>query len=1328
MKTSNLLIVMALTFLLLGTKAYPQFTNYTSKDGLSFNNVEHISEDDEGLIYVATFDGLNVFNGTDFKIYNPNNTEGFSLKISCTLPIKQGFVLIGTMDRGLFLMDKYNQRILPLKLSSSSSTSSTSITSMFMDSKHMVWLGLGNGSIITFNRSDITQDNTISDINSIEVTNTANTIKSFAELDGFIFSAGNGSRITRIKKDSKNYIIDQPLDLINCHQVYDMKVINKALFIGTDKGLYKVDHLQNLQQNLSLKMPWRLSNTIVRSLSVHNKDLWIGTEGDGLFKFSEFGEELEHYFYSDNKRNALNSNYALCTLIDSNENLWVGTWYGGINLLSLHKKSIQSVYDSESEVNLFSNIIWTITEGPNNDYYLGTHGKGLCSYSLPDKNFKSISTDKDLKSISSLYYDKQTQLLYLGTWGQGVKIYDPIKQKLVNNKFDLQFLDESRIYSIVRGNDDNLWFGSFSEGLFKYSKNRNELERFSLTDDTFSSTLDIRSLLMDYEKNQLWVGSINHGLFRIQFFKNNAAPKIDHFSTFSNSNEKISVQNLFMDSDHKLWILCRDGMGHFDKTDGPQKSPILKDIVITGMAEDSAKNFWISTYKGISLLKRDTQEITSLIQNDTYSSVLYNPEKNMLLLASNHGLLLSPTHIEEKEKTLPKLIFSDLKIMDRKISPHESIEDHIVLKKKLNYSDTIVLPHFAQTFSLGINAIYFGENAKEPFRYRLKNFENSWNLSNNLATVVSYTNVPPGTYDLEVQTLNTSNEWSQNIRNLTIIKKKAWWFTNLAYAIYTLSLLCVFYWVAKEVKDRYKTKQELKLEKIKHERDYDLYQQKISFFTNISHDIRTPLTLILGPIEEILSNHAVEKEVEVKLQRMLKNARMLLNLVNQILDFRKAETGHIDMKIKQIQLNSFIQNIYYQFKESANNKEIDFDISIPEEDIILIADPYKLESILFNLLSNALKFTPRYRHVMILVAATDEFITIQVEDSGIGIQQSELDSIFTRFYQSKSSTGIQGTGIGMALVKKYVELHQGTITVKSTENIGSVFTIQFPIHQKSVDFEAFEPSLNLEIINPIAIDTAEIVQKKLSVLIVDDNPDILEYLKEILETDYRVLSATNGNDGQAIVNKKTPNIVISDIMMEGMNGIELCENIKTNINTSHIPVILLTAKNSTESKIEGYEKGADLYLEKPFNSKLLLTMVKKLIQHRETLKKKFLISTSVRDETASKSVDDLFIENIVTYIHDKISEPDFSIHSLAEKHHITTDQLYRKIKALTGLSTNHFIRLIRLKFAADLLAQKKYTIGEVVFMSGFNNASYFSRCFKNEFGVSPSDYEVSKNK
>ncbi|GAA3554434.1 two-component regulator propeller domain-containing protein [Snuella lapsa] len=1305
-----------------------QFVNYGTKDGLSFKSIDHLAEDDEGLIYAGTNEGLDVFDGNQFISIKPNGSEVTANNIVSILFLKKGYLLVSILNKGLFLYNKYEETLNELKLKDHNSAT-FSATALALDHKGLVWIGSSNGTVFTVLSDHLTsKSDNISEIELEEITQIPSKINQIYAFDDHILIASNSPGLIHIINKNEKIILLPPIYFENTTRIHRVNHVNNILFIGTDNGLYKIDDFSTFHTNNNHVKPWLLNQKIIRTISVHDDILWIGTEGNGLFKLSLEGDIHDNFVYSENKRNSINSNYILHTFVDRSNHLWIGTWFGGLNMLDLNKSNITFIYDIQNENNLFSNILWSLSKTPKDEIYVGTHGNGLAIYDRLAENFKSVLKTESIKSISSLYFDTVSNLLFIGTWGNGVWAYDINNKQLIKNKYDFKLLEADRIYAITRGPRGYLWIGSYNNGLFLFSEKEKKLKPIILSNNS-SKKVDIRCLYSDNANNKLFVGSLQNGIFELSIGKSGEIVNKKHYKYFENPDEKINAENMFMANDGKLWLQCRNGLGIISNDKKPYQISQLKEQVITSLCEDKQGIFWVSTYQGIFKINPKSMRSELIVKGHSFYDLLYLEKENLVLAASDDGLVKIDPEMSPLQMPISNILLQNLKVLDQNVRPNKPIRNEVILNKRLNYSDTIVLPHFTQTFSFDIVNVSYNKNQQGKIRYRLKSFDEFWNETNNKSANVSYTNLPYGSYVFQAQTSNEIKVWNSTVRELTIIKQRPWWLNIWAKLLYFLILTTSIYIIYKLIKERIRIKQELKIEKIKHEQENNLYQQKISFFTNISHDIRTPLTLIIGPIEEILSNRQIENNVFLKLQRVLKNSRMLLNLINQILDFRKVETDNLNLDKKQITLNNFIQNIYYQFNELAHSKAIDLELNFRDEEVILIADPVKLESILFNLISNAIKFTPKYGHIIIESFKKEEDIFITIQDSGIGIHPEEVDKVFTRFYTSKLNNFSSGSGIGMALVKKYVDAHDGNIDISSKLNSGTKFTIFFP----SLDGSSYEkyinsPDIDLQIAAAISINDKVNQEKKSVILVIDDNPEIINYLEEILKEDYKVLSAGNGKSGFDIANKKIPDLIISDVMMEELNGFELCELLKSNLSTSHIPIILLTAKNSTESKIEGFEKGADAYIEKPFSSRLLLTRIKKIITEREKLKKKFLISNSFTGDSLPSSVDKEFLDNIVSQIEEHISESDFSVQSLIDIVNMSQDQLYRKIKALSGLSINHFIRRVRLNKAAKLIAEGRHTISEVVYIVGFNNPSYFTKCFKAEFGMSPSEYISEKER
>lgn len=1316
---------------LIGEANELNFIQYKTTDGLSFNNVDFLAEDDEGLIYAPTNLGLNVFDGSNFTVYNQYNTEGFCNKVSSVLAFEKGYLLIGTVENGLFLFDKYKEQIIPLPCKEKYRISW--VTDIQMDDEHTIWIGSDDGKLYCINRVDLIESYKKGEaINLIQIDGLpALRINTLMPLGKGVLLGNNGPLMYRIRKSASEFIIDSPLSLASVKWVYKISVHNSMMFLGTDRGLFKLDNIKMLSYNetISLGNTWQLDGLIIRSISFHQQNLWVGTEGQGMFRIpvnASTSSDIENYAYSISKRHGINSNYILSSLVDSNENLWIGTWFGGLNKLDLKEQNYTFIYDLKNENDIFSNIIWSVAQGSNQNYWLGTHGNGLCQYRIGENNFSQVCELPEVKSVSSLFLNPQNKLLYVGTWGKGIRVYDErnmVRQARLEEAFSS--LNTDRIYSIIADPKQNLWIGSFNNGLQYYNQSTQKLTKIDLKVEG----ADVRFLLLDENRKVIWLASLQRGVYKLDFSDQWNLENTTRYSNFNGEDETIKPESFFLDRENRLWILTRDGFGYFDEQiQDPRKIEPLKGNIVTGMTEDKNGFLWLSTYKGIHRINRETFETESMLNDYSFHSVSCDKKHDFIIASSDEGLVRITPNEQLQDRNFPKIRLSGLKIFDQEIKPETELRGQIILPRHINYCDTLVIPHFGHTFSLRLNALLFSGVQKEKIQYKLEAFEAIWNEQPGTTATAVYTNVPPGEYRLKVKVTNEQNEWSPE-RVLVIIKLKPWWGTNFALFVYFLLMGGIVFLVIREINIRVKIRQELKIERIKQEREHELYQQKAVFFTNISHDLRTPLTLIVGPLEEMLESKQHSEKVEQTLQRMLKNARMLLNLINQILDFRKAETNNLKLDLKKINLNDFLRNIYFQFNELAQNKKIDLELLCPDESVVLIADPHKLESVLFNLLSNSIKFTPSYGSILIEYKEEPDFVNIMVSDTGIGMDEKELPNIFNRFYQLKPSGNSLGTGIGLNLVKRYVDLHRGKIDIQSSPGKGTHFYIHFPKYADVTPFDEFN-SLPMSMSSDLMkIESQNTVQEKKGqvLVVIDDHQDILDYLTDILSPTYHVFTALDGKSGLSLVARKNPDLVISDVMMDDMDGLAVCKQIKSNLNSSHIPVILLTAKNAVEDRIDGFDSGADEYIEKPFNSKLLLTRVRTLIEHRQLLKKRFLLSDLQNSEPAPSSVDDRFMKRIMEIIDKNMADSDFSVPGLVDEMKMSQDQLYRKVKALTGLSINHFIRLLRLKKAAQLLTEKNYTVSEVVFQTGFNNPSYFTKCFKAEYGVLPSDYVLKKH-
>ena len=694
---------------------------------------------------------------------------------------------------------------------------------------------------------------------------------------------------------------------------------------------------------------------------------------------------------------------------------------------------------------------------------------------------------------------------------------------------------------------------------------------------------------------------------------------------------------------------------------------------------------------------------------------------------------------------VPKIALTNLKLGDHYISIKD---ENSVLKRTFSETDELVLSYTEDVITFEFTSLDYSAPNKNRYAYKLENFNEDWIYSGSLRSA-TYTHLPFGEYVFRVKGSNNDGVWNEEGITLNLIITPPWWSRWWTYIIYSFLFLSILYIIRRYELNRLKLKNQLKVEKIEIDTLRNLDQLKSHFFANISHEFRTPLTLILGQIESVLSSNIETKE-KGKLQVATRNARRLLTLINQLLDLSKLEAGSMELNAGQHNIVSFLKSLFYSFESLADNQKITLRFENQLENIPVVFDPDKMEKVFYNLISNAFKFTSAQGEIKVSLKIIEPSkVEICVKDTGIGIPADRISHIFDRFYQidSSSTREQEGTGIGLALTKELVELHRGKICVKSELNEGTVFIIHLPLGElktnkelspeKSTNYSTFvdipddnetELILNDEHweLNISNSDTKILVtgQNEI-VLIAEDNADVRAYIREQLENDYKILEAKNGEEGFSIAQNEIPDLIISDVMMPKKDGYQFCKEIRNDEKTSHIPIIMLTAKAGLDDKIEGLETGVDAYLTKPFSARELRVRVKNLIYQRKQLRKRFSKSIILKpSDVSAVSVDQIFLEKTIRTIEKHFEDEQFGVEKLADEMNMSVSQLNRKLNALVDQPPGQLIRSFRLQRAADLLKQNAGTVAEICYRVGFNDQAYFSRAFKKQFGTSPSEYKI----
>ena len=904
-----------------------------------------------------------------------------------------------------------------------------------------------------------------------------------------------------------------------------------------------------------------------------------------------------------------------------------------------------------------------------------------------------------------------------------------------------------------------IWIGTFSNGLHYFNAKESKFHHCNTKPFQVNGEMnsDVRTVLADSD-DVIWVGSTT-GLFKVMtrdFITFSVTSFRDKMSEkLKNHKSTHTINTLYQAKNKEIWI-GTDGAGLFSYN---KKSDVLQWFInFKGLSEKSVASIvesndgfiWLSGKKGITKLDLKNKTTVNYSTDDgllstdfNNNSVLKDENNGWLYFGSYKGLYyLNPKNVVKSKKEFP-VYFSDFKLFNKSVIP---LEKDSPLVKVISQTKKIILKHDQSVFTIDFIGVNYSFPAKNEYAYYLEGFEDSWNYVGNKQSA-TYTNLAPGNYVFKVKATEKNGIWNQKPLELQIEILPPWWKTSFAYLFYLLILLAAVYFVNQYFQNRFKEQQMIQFERQKTIQIEKLNNKKLQFFTNISHEFRTPLTLIINPLADILKNKNLDlpQGVLSKLQTIQKSSDRLSRLINELMDFNQLQFNKMTLQVQQIEVVSFTKEIVSFFDEEASSRRIDLRFESNKEEFKDWISPKMLEKIIFNVISNAFKVTPDDGKITVKIKVFDTldnfpligpdanypFFEINIEDTGAGLDKKDIKKIFDRFYQvnnlNKAYYG--STGIGLEVVRGFIELHKGKIEVESELGVGTIFKLLFPIGKDFFDEnevleeefvrekkENFIPSKR-EVKEPTNDDEEQL--RTHTILIVEDNVELRNYLKSELKRDYKVLVAENGQIGLDIALEKLPDIILTDVIMPVMNGLDLCKNIKVNLKTSHIPLLMLSVKALVEDKLEGIDSGADLYLSKPFDMDILRSSLAQLITSRQIMFNKFYNGITKNAKAKTTTLDNEFIQKALNYINENISETELSVEVLASEVFLSRSQLYRKIKTLTGVSVNEFIRNVRLEKAKELIEFGNDNINEISYKVGFSSPSYFTKCFKEKFGYLP---------
>lgn len=1352
----------SINLLLLSVWAFAQsdrynFSRLDMHAGLSNNQVKAILKDPDGFLWFGTMSGLNRYDRYSCRVFRKKHNDSSSLKDNNVISLYE------LPDRKMWVSTRGGACIYNPDTEKFDAN----------DLNYLHLLGLPPGTIATIIKGDSGRYWFLyNDLGLYLYSATDKKIKPFRQQHALHPS----ERITSVKetKDGKLWLVYQNGFL----QEYDItlgKVIfsstalqeqhkgnnPNSLFIDSDGDIWIwcytygvfLFHPQDntIRQFNKNSFSSRLSSEVVSQVVQDNNGLiWIGTDHGGITLIDKKNNFRTSYLLNDPKDSKSLSHNSITTLYKDDDGIiWLGAYKQGVNYFN--SNIVQFPYYHDQGLNTKSlqyDDVNRFVEDRLGNIWIGTNGGGLIYFDRKNNTFKQYLHDTNNKNspsanvVVSLWLDHK-DILWIGTYLGGLDSFDG--KKFTHYRHDDQdslSLSDDRVWEIMEDREHNLWIGTLGGSLNRFNRKTNKFDHYK-SRAGFSLFDYIFAILQD-NKGNLWIGS-NDGVAVLD--KNKSTPVFYKHTNNKNSLSNDVVSCILEDSKGRIWLGTPEGLNLFNEqtkdfqifttADG------LPDNVILSILEDNHQTLWFSTPNGLcnAIPKQNGNGLTFSIISYDESNNLQNREFNdnaalktragELIFGGPFGFnIINPDKIK-RPAYHPKIVFTSLLVLNKSVVPGELVNKRILLPQSLSKLQHIDLKYKENVFSIEFASLDFGGNTYDKYAYMLEGFNSDWFYTDGNQRKATYTNLNPGNYVFKVKVLNRDGSWS-GVKTLQINIEPPFWKSPIAYIIYVLIAAGLFLLARRITLDRIHMRFEVQQQRRETERAHALEQLKTKFFTNVSHEFRTPLTLIIAPLDKIIK-HTTDEEQVRQLNLVQRNAKRLLNLVNQLLDFRKMEVQEIKLHPSIGDIVRFCEDISQSFMDIAEKKKIQFSFSSDIDSLEIYFDKDKIEKILFNLLSNAFKYT--YDNGVVSVNLIyhppvnnegDGTLAIEVKDTGIGIPASQHEKIFERFFQTEVPESMvnQGTGIGLAITKEFVKLHNGIITVKSEPDHGSCFTVSLPakrIYESSA--RTVTTPLPAENAEQIIFEESKKGDKKKTILIVEDNEDLRFYLKDNLKGEYHIEEATNGKEGWEKIKLLNPDLVVSDIMMPLMDGIELARKIKTETPTAHIPIILLTAMGSEEKQLEGLKTGVNDYITKPFTFEILASRINNLLAQQKVLQKRFQKQIDVNPgEVTITPVDEKFLKQALDAVEKQIDNPDFSVEDLSREMCMSRVTLYRKIVSLTGRSPLEFIRSIRLKRAVQLLNKSGMSIAEIAYEVGFNDPKIFSKFFKEEFNVLPSQY------
>ena len=1304
------------------------FKHYNTDNGLSQNTVRSIFQDNFGFMWFGTKDGLNRFDGSNFKLFKLSTEGELSDNVfHRILQDKNDNIWVSTED-GVYIYDYYHEKFQRFNHITNDNDSVYGIVSeMILDADGDIWMSVEGKGI--FHYSFVNDQLFFYSIPIVE--DGMKMVSLCADNNNGVWVFPYSSPILHIDKVAKSvsqFNLEDEEFLYNTGEIQTaFSDQNNILIIGTSqKGLVSINTINKTHKILLDKDSYG-EPIFVRTIEkVNPTTLWIGTES-GIYIYDRITEKTVNIRHNPSIPNSLSDNAIYSIYQDKDGGIWIGSFFGGVDYYSNLYNNFELFFPIVNEQSLQGKRVREIIKSSNENLWIGTEDGGLNLFDPETKKFLSLPMP-----LTSLYTNihallQDGDILWISTYTKGLNRYNLKTGELTTYTSSDQSnsISQNSTFALCKDQQGMLWIGTLA-GVDIYDE---ELDRFTTIEEFKGKSI---TDIFEDSKGFIWISTFLDGLYRYNPASDEWKIYI-HDSADSGSLPSNKPVSIYEDSQRRLWVTTQGGgfgLYNYDREEFKiyNNNNGLPNDVVYQIVEDQEGYLWLSTNQG--LVKFDPQKeffVNYTVDNGLKTNQFnykssFKDSNGIIYFGSIDGFIrFNPATFVVSESN-SELVFTELYINNVKVRPGVNRSP---LKRSIMVADEIKLPHHQNSLTLQYAHLDYSPFNNDMVYYKLVGFDNDWIKSSDNQNIV-YANLKPGKYNLLLgKAEQGSNDPIEAVNNISVVISPPIWLNGWAYLLYTILLITGLFFIFRFLRLREEIRRKERMRDFEQEKERELYRSKISFFTNVAHEIRTPLTLIKAPLDHILMSDNNTDHVNDSLQIMRKNTDRLLDLTNQLLDFRKTESESYLLDLKIHNATELIKESKLRFSPLATQKGIEFEFILPEKDLMIQVDKDAFLKILSNLINNGIKYSETFLRVKAYLNDDNNEFHLITENDGSLIPDGFNEEIFKPFVQIEANEQKNGTGtgIGLALASSLSHLHNGSLKLLNDPELNR-FHLILPIGQvdKSIDVSAEKTTKEINLVSEVSDS-----DKKATILLVDDDIELLQFESKFLSKHYRVLIAENGNEALNVLKNSTANLIVSDVMMPEMDGFEFTQKVKSNIEFSHIPVILLTAKVTEQSKVQGYELGADAYIEKPFSIEVLLARIENLLQGRKNLretfnKNPFIGATSV----ALTKSDEKFIKKLNRLVQDNISESEFNVENMAEHFNMSRASFYRKVKGVLDLTPNEYLRVERLKKAAQLLKESDNKVNEVCYMVGFNSPSYFAKCFQQQFGVLPKDFQEQR--